>query len=299
MQVIEYNGYNTAKLDVEICCALGFFDGVHVGHRHLIRECISTAKKEKLVPAVFTFPAETMDLKGGKGRIYSTEDKIEIFRECGVELLVLCNFSSVRELTPEQFVSDVLCGDLNCRVALTGEGFRFGKGAAGTPEILSQLLTENGAKAITVEDVKIDGVTVSSTEIRRALYDGQPEYAARLLGEPYFIRGKVRHGRGVGRVYGFPTVNTELRDKTALKVGVYKSCLTIDGKVYTGLTNIGTCPTFDRREIHAETMILNFSGDLYGENLKINLLKFIRFERKFDTPEDLRAQIDKDILELE
>lgn len=299
MQLIEYNAIGGVSVRRELCCALGFFDGVHRGHRHLIKECIRAAKEKGLAPAVLTFPAENFGLKENAARLYTTEEKKRILEDLGIEVLILCDFDTVRGLTPEEFVNQVIQKDLNCRVVMSGEGFRFGKGAQGDAKSLISLMAQGGGEAITVPDLKIRGVTVSSTEIRRAIEECKMEYANDLLGAPYFISGVVRHGRGEGRLYGFPTVNTELNGSLNLKRGVYKSSLEIDGASYTGLTNIGLCPTFGKRDMHAETMILGFEGDLYGRELKINLLKYIRDERKFDTPEDLKAQIDKDIAELE
>ena len=299
MRIIKYKGSTESLNERPLCCALGFFDGVHAGHRHLIEKCIATARSLGLCPAVFTFCAEAMNIKSNAPRLYTTEEKIEIFKELGVELTVLCDFDSVREITPEIFVCDVLISNLNCDVVITGEGFRFGKDAVGDTATLKRLMEKQGKRALIVDDLTQNGVKVSSTEVRRALKECRIKDAMALLGAPYFITGKVKRGRGVGHKYGFPTINTELQNSTVLQTGVYKSELKIDGVTYTGLTNIGTCPTFDEREIHAETMILGFSGDLYGRDIKIGLIDYIRGEKKFSSPEALRAQINDDIKELE
>lgn len=299
MQIIEYRGIGSAACEDKLCCALGFFDGVHAGHRHLLSECVKEARKRGLKPAAFTFRAEDTVLNKSSQRLYTTAEKAEIFKELGIEVLIIADFESVRELCPENFVRDVLIGELGCRIAMSGEGFRFGKNAIGDTHLLKMLMEKSGCTGIVVPDLKIDGATVSSTKIKEALSKGDVKQANTLLGAPYFIKGRVKHGRGVGHIYGFPTLNTDLPENTVLKGGVYRSEIEIDGKRYVALTNIGTCPTFNLSEIHAETMVLNFEGDLYGEEVKISLTDFIRGERKFDTPEDLKAQIERDVKGLE
>jgi riboflavin kinase/FMN adenylyltransferase len=213
----------------------------------------------------------------------------------GIEIAVVADFKSVMPLSPIDFVKNALCCDLGCAVALTGEGFRFGKGARGDASMLRELIKESGGSAITVKDISFSGAPVSSTRIREALSLGKIEEANTMLSSPFFIRGTVERGLGEGRLWGFPTVNIGIAHNSPIANGVYKSSLKIGDKVYTGLTNIGVCPTFGKRERHAETTILNYSGELYGNTLDIQLIKFIREERMFESPTELAKQIQKDI----
>ena len=295
MQVSEYKygEYHGDGKRRAVC--LGFFDGVHIGHRALIRECVGYAKKNGLIPTVFTFPSECDRLKGGAVRIYSTEDKLEIFASLGIEHTVLADFDSVAGLSPADFVHKALIRDLGAVSAHSGTSFRFGIGASGGSEMLVSLMKERGLSAFTVGDVLLDGAPVSSTRIRNALSSGDTVQASLLLGEPYFTKGTVVHGDGRGHLYGIPTVNTALPYAALLRSGVYRTEIEISGRRYSALTNVGTCPTFGERERHAETLILDFSGDLYGERVKIRYLEFQRGERKFESAEELISTIKKDI----
>ena len=299
MKIINYTYPASRSVMNNACYALGFFDGVHIGHRRLIAECIERARSLGLTPAVFTFPSESGGLKHKERRIYSTEDKLSILESLGIEYAVVADFSSVSSLSPERFVSEVLVGELGCAFALSGEGFRFGAGASGDVRTLKSCLISHGADADTVSDVQYDGMPASSTRIREALGCSDVALAGRMLAAPFFIKGRVEHGRGEGRTFGIPTVNIPLAVNTPLANGVYHTELEIDGKAYTGLTNIGVCPSFGERARHSETLILGYSGDLYERELTLRFVDFIRGERVFPSAEELKKQIDADIRRIE
>lgn len=294
MKIIHYEP-GSAYQNGPICCALGFFDGVHKGHRRLIEECIRRAKESGINSGVFTFYSESSALKGGVPRLYTTEEKLSLIEECGIDYAIVADFSSVKDMSAEDFVKGVLIDSLHCVGAFSGEGFRFGANASGDARLLAELFTSRGLSAVTVKDVEYDGRAVSSTVIREALSEGRVEYARELLSSPYFKRGEVRRGLGLGHLHGFPTVNTELSRDNPLKSGVYLSELFVDGKTYRALTNVGTCPTFGERERHAETMIMNFSGDLYGKTVDVRFLKYLRPECRYSSAEELAEQIKKDL----
>ena len=295
MKVIEYTYPANRAVMNDACYALGFFDGVHIGHRKLVSECIKRARALGLTPAVFTFPSECEELKRTERRLYSTEDKLSILESLGIECTVVADFRSVSSLHPEKFISDVLVGELGCAFALSGEGFRFGVGASGDTALLKRCLEEHGAGSDTVADVQFDGMPASSTRIREALGRSDVALAKKMLAAPFFIRGRVEHGRGAGRTFGIPTVNIPFADDTPLANGVYHTELDIDGKVYTGLTNIGVCPTFGERRRHSETLILDYSGDLYERELTVQFIDFLREEKTFGSVDELKKQIDHDI----
>ena len=276
-----------------LAVALGLFDGVHRGHRRLIELTRKKARERGLACAVLTFN-EGGGLKSQSPRLYTQEQRLELFSSLGVDLVILCDFPSVRDKSAEDFIGEVLIDGFNCQVALSGYNFRFGKGATGNADLLCDIFKKAGRDAFILDEQKYDGMTLSTTEVRAALKEGDTLRAADMLGLPYFIEGEVERGLGLGHKLGFPTINTALAENCPLQTGVYKTVVPIGGKLYTGLCNVGICPTFGAREIHAETMLLDFSGDLYGERLSIYFLNRIRGERTFDGAVSLNEQIAKD-----
>ncbi len=280
------------KLNIKkTAIALGYFDGVHVGHRELISMLVREAKAKKLSPYVFTFVDDLAKTKKTQSIIYNIDEKIEIFKSLGVEGVIIADFKSIASLTPEAFVGEVLVGALGAELAISGYNFRFGKGAVASAPELIELMESFGKRAIVLSEQKIDGKTLSATVIRELISSAKLYEAAKMLGSPYCIKGKVERGLGLGNVYGFPTVNLPLRQNTPLMPGVYRTAVKIDGKLYTGVTNVGSCPTVQEREIHTETLIADFDGDLYGEELYIYFLGYLREEKRFDSVDALREQI--------
>lgn len=276
--------------------ALGFFDGVHLGHREILRQAVAEAKRLSLPSAVFTFYSESEGLKGEK-RIYPTADKISLIGECGIDEVILADFAEVKSLSAEDFIRKTLTDDLGCALALSGKDFRFGSRAAGDTSLLKETLTALGADLICPEDVKSDGEKISSSKVKSLLEEGNVRAAALLLGAPYFVKSEVKKGLGLGKTFGFPTVNTELSPTlTALPNGVYKCKVRTETSSFNALANVGTCPTVSDREKHMETYILGYDGNLYGEKITISFLDFIRSEKRFSSVEELKKQIKVDII---
>lgn len=304
MRIINYTYPEDGKTIFSNCAAaLGFFDGVHLGHRALIADTVKVARERGLVPTVFTFPSDCMGLKNGAARIYPTDEKLRILERLGIECVILADFRSLSGLSPDEFVERVLIRGIGCKVALAGADFRFGHRALGDAMSLKEKMRALGADCIIhkMEEYIFEGgerVEVSATLIRSYLMGANPERAAELLGEPYRIRAKVTHGRGDGRILGYPTVNTEIPTDTPLARGVYHTKVNIGGELYTGLTNIGTCPTFGERVAHAETFILDFSGNLYGCEIELSFLEYIREEKVFLSKEELLAEIKRNIEQI-
>ena len=179
---------------------------------------------------------------------------------------------------------------------MSGEDFRFGKGAAGDTAELSKLMAKLGCEAKTVRDERIDGEKISTSMIKKMLSLGKVKAASELLGEPFHFDSTVERGRGIGRTLGIPTVNNSLpKNKAFIASGVYLSRIKIGDKFYTGLTNIGICPTFEERPIHAETFILDFSEEIYERAVRIYLIDRIRDERRFSSEDELTREIEKNI----
>ena len=274
--------------------ALGLFDGVHKGHRYLLEKAKTEAKLMGLPFAVFTFRTESAFQKSSS-HLYSTEDKLDILECIGADAVVLADFEKVCGISAYDFINHSLIEDMSCKAAVCGEDFRFGKNADGNAGMLKSELAVRGLSAFIVEEQKEGGEKISTTRIKSLLSSGNVSEANALLGSPYFIKSLVSHGEGLGKKLGFPTLNTNIsKSSFQVKAGVYLSSVSIDGKSRPAITNIGTCPTFCERPLHAETYVLDFDGNLYGKEIKISLLDFIRGERKFSTPEQLVAQIKKD-----
>ena len=293
MRFIEYS-YPQKTNTKNLAVALGYFDGVHIGHRKLIKELVNYAGKNNLTPCVFTFSNPPSKTKNTQTLIYNNQEKAALLESLGVKIIFSVNFSSVCSLFPEDFVNEVLIKKIGAEMCVAGFNFRFGYKASGKASDLAKIMADNGKKTIIIDEQTQNGKTLSSTEIRALLSSKQIEQANEMLGVPYFIHGIVEKGLGLGKHFGFPTVNTPTRDDSPLPVGVYRTAVRIKDRLYTGITNIGHCPTVEMRNVHAETLIADFNGDLYGEEIFIYILEYLRDERKFDSVDELREQIYRD-----
>lgn len=280
--------------------ALGMFDGLHIGHMSvfnaLVKQLRGTGATESLSVCVFTFSTdnERPDAKT-YGRILSERSRDEILAGLGVEYVFEPEFSDFRDMSPEEFVKDFLVGYLNAKLVFCGEDFRFGKNAAASAEDLKKLLP-HGAKAEIVPLVSDEFGTVSTTRIRELVRAGDMRNAAKLLGRPFSIDFTVEHGRRLGRELGVPTINQALPDNFVRpRFGVYASVSLIGGERYASVTNVGVKPTVGSSHVLAETYIEGFSGDLYGQNIPVELVEFIRGEQKFESVDALFAQIKDNI----
>ncbi len=294
---ITYGGVISEKTSV----ALGYFDGLHLGHLGVIRAALS---QEGLSPAVFTFNCDTTLPKFKNPEdIISFENKRELLSRVGVRYLYAPDFAEVYELTAEEFISEILVKRLNAGYACCGTNFRFGRNGSGTPGLLADIGEKYGMRAETVSDVCHNGVMISSTHIRELIRDGNIEEANTLLGYELWYRLPVVRGNEIGRrLLSFPTINQIIPPTNVIpRFGVYKSFVQLDGRNYRGVTNIGVKPTIENRRdgggVVMETHIIDFDEDLYGQNVSVSLCSFIRPERKFPDLEELKKQIaaDKDM----
>lgn len=291
MEIIKYTP--GTRLVGESCIALGFFDGVHEGHRRLLLSARENARRLGLTFTVFTFSTPPHSKSGGL--IYPTEEKIKIFESLGADALVFADFLSIAHLSAEEFVKDTLYDELMCRFAVAGEDFRFAKNREGDVAVLSSILSSLGAEVYIEPEYRAGGEKVSSTRIKELLSLGELEAANSLLGAPYRQRCRVEHGVGLGKKLGFPTVNTELDESFAIpRSGVYRTAVEIRGRLYTGVTNVGTCPTFGDREMHAETYVVDLDSEIYGEEIVVYYLGFLREEKRFSSAQELIMQINVD-----
>lgn len=281
-------------------CALGLFDGVHTGHRLIIGEAVSSAREMGGKAAVFCFKTDTVTSKGHDGRIemlMSDTEKQKKMAYIGVDYIYSPDFEYLKSMSPEDFVKEILADKLNCSAAVCGEDFTFGKGAKGKAEDLKRIGAKYGIKTKIISPLTLDGEVISSTEIRRCIREGNIVKANKMLGEPFSFELPVEHGFKRGHSLGFPTINQQIPEGRVMpRFGVYASKVFIDGSEYFGVTNIGVKPTVEeniKRPI-AETNIIGFDGSLYGRVLKLQILKFVREEKKFPSIEKLKSQIGKD-----
>lgn len=276
--------------------ALGIFDGVHLGHQAVLKLAVGQVKNG-LTPSVVTFLPSIVSLKKcGSGFIFGESEKIRLLKKYGVNNICSFEFNDIRDMDGEKFAEEILVKEMNASFVCCGNDFRFGKDAASGVEELRKFGEKFGFSVCAAADVSFDGETVSSTKIRRALLDGKVSEAKMLLGRPYSIAGQAVHGAHLGSSIGFPTVN-QLFEKCQLvpKYGVYASNVTIDGKRYGAMTNIGVKPTVDYDGCPlAETHIFDFEGDLYGAEIVTEILDFIRPEMKFGSVEELTKQLVSD-----
>lgn len=272
--------------------ALGFFDGVHLGHVSVLKSVISK-KDEGLIPVVLLFDRHPVTVLTGKKIEYlcTENERDRIFEEMGLQTEII-SFESIMNLSPEQFVRDILIDKLNCGFVACGYNYTFGAGRTGNPQILTKLCDENGIGISVSPQITVDGNSVSSSAIRQAVTDGNIVLANRMLGRNFAFTSEVFSGDHRGRLLGSPTINQYLPEGLVVPAfGVYAAYVYLDGERKTGVANIGNRPTFDGVSVRSETFILDFDGDLYGQNIKTELLEFIRPEKKFSSVEELVAEI--------
>ncbi len=285
----------------ERAIALGFFDGVHLGHAALLRRAVETAAERGVTPAVFTFDRPPKEVVTGVPcpLINSPEDRRDlVFRLYGIREVIMAPFDREMMTTSwEDFITKILVERYHAVHLVAGHDHRFGHKNAGTPELLAQKCAQLGLGCDIIPKVEIGGVTVSSTYIRRLIELGQTERAAQFLGHPHTLTGTVRHGRGVGSSRLFPTANLVIPPRVLVPShGVYVTRVYLpDGEDYAAVTNVGTRPTLDNgTDVTVEACILDFAGDLYGQTLRVEFYQHLRDEMRFDSLDALRNRIAAD-----
>lgn len=290
MELVNQRRHITNK-DTPCAVALGFFDGVHLGHREVLGTMLAFARKNGLRPAVFTFTQN--ENSGQKGQtILLPPQKHRLLAEMGIETCYEPPFKSFADLSPESFFNDVLIGEFNTAAIFCGEDFGFGAKRAGNAALLKQLCAENGIHFSAAKTALYKGDAVSSTRIKAALACGDIESANAMLGRPYEIELPVTHGRRLGSSLGFPTANQIFPPALAQpSFGVYATRAVINGEEFAAATGFGTRPTVDGGSPSCETFIINFAGTLYDENLTIRFYKRLADAQKFSGLAELAAAI--------
>ena len=284
------------KLNNGYAIALGNFDGLHIGHMAVLDETVKQAKNG-LKAAVMLFDEHSMkSVKGEAPPMLITEnERTELLKSRAIETFVV-KFYQIRELSPEAFVEEILIKKFNARTVVCGFNYRFGNKAKGDAKLLEKICIEKNIKCVIIDEVEADGMAVNSTSIRRAVENGEIQLANKMLGRQFGYSCEVVNGDQRGRTWGFPTINQKLPDALVTPAfGVYESVVSVEGKTYRGVTNIGLRPTVGDDKILSETHIIGFDGNLYGKSVDIRLVRFIRQEKKFSSFDELILQIKADV----
>ena len=277
--------------------ALGFFDGVHVGHGALLSRVGEVSTQKGLIPTAFTFDAHPGSRITGAVTplINSPADRADLMRRCyGIKEVIVAHFDSMMRMDWRAFVTDYLVQEHHTAHIVAGHDFHFGYKGEGNPRRLRDLCRELGVGCDIIPKVELDGITVSSTYIRTLLAQGEMERADRFLGHPHVLTDTVSHGKRLGSALGFPTVNLRFQPGVLVPAhGVYATRVYFEnGESRPAVTNVGVRPTVDDQgAVNVEGFILDFDGNLYGQTIRMEFYQYLRGERKFPSLEALRAEV--------
>ena len=274
--------------------ALGLFDGIHLGHLSVILNMINNSDKT-LAPTIFTF----MDTYNSNNKCKQVDELItqtsknELLKELGIKLLYQVKFGSVSSMTPKEFVDNILYSTLNAKKVFCGFNYHFGCGGKADAEDLKRLCLKRNIKVSITEPILYKEKPISSTRIRKCIKSAKLEDVKNMLGRFFFIEGPVQEGQKIGRTISIPTINQTFEQGLIVpKFGVYLTNVTIKGKKYFGITNIGTRPTVGGNFPNIETWLPDYNGkDLYGKSVKVEFIKYLREEKKFSSLSDLKSAI--------
>lgn len=278
--------------------ALGAFDGIHLGHRSILGWAVRRARELGTPALACTFdprPTEVLQPERAPLAITTLDERLELIAGEGIDVTVVIDFTrALAAIEPETFIKDIVLGRLRAREIVVGFNHRFGRGARGDARLLEELAGRLGFRAHVVPPMVLDGRPVSSTEIRARLQAGDVESAARMLGREYSVSGEVVRGAGRGRTLGFATANLRPDRPLLVPLGVYAARVQLGGRWHPAVANVGRRPTFGDSDVAVEAHLLDFSGDLYGQPMRLAFVKRLRAEQKFPSAEALRAQIAAD-----
>ena len=293
MEILRGKNIN---IDGPTVATIGTFDGVHIGHQKIIEDTVKLGRAKHLPSVLITFdrhPRTVISPDVDLQALTTLESKISLLSSMGLDYLVLLEFDeTMSRLSPSDFSKQILIDKLKVSHLFVGENFRFGKKAAGNAEFL-KTYGEAHDFGVDIEPLlRVDGDIVSSTKIRSLIVSGEMEKVPKLLGRYYFISGEVTKGAGRGVKLGFPTANLKMDESLCLpKVGVYSGFFWIGDRSYPCVINVGSNPTFGPGKVHLEAFIFDFSKDIYGEHVRVELQRYQRSEEKFASITDLIDQI--------
>lgn len=280
--------------------ALGFFDGVHLGHQALLEACRKMADDNSCAAGAVTFTQHPQGVIRGKSPqlINTCNDRKKLLKQFHMDKVVEIPFDEALMRMPWQDFFHLLVSEYGAAGLVCGHDFRFGNRGEGNAEKLKAACTAAGIPCAVIPEQKVDGITVSSTYIRGLLEQGDMAQAVRFLGHPHVLSGSVVAGRGLGHTIGIPTANLQLPESLVIpRLGVYACKAIVDGRGYVAVTNIGTRPTVGGHQVTVEPWLMEFAGDLYGKELTLEFYEFLRPERKFDSLDELRTEIRKNAVQ--
>ncbi len=295
-----FHGTDNAEIARPTVLTLGVFDGLHLGHQAIIRTVVEQARKVGAVPTVLTFdphPRAVLHPESAPPLLQTLDQKVEAFGVLGIEQTIVVRFTrAFAGVRAAEFLRDVVSERLQARAVYLGRGFAFGHEREGNIELLRRVSAELGFHADEVAEVCLRGQRISSSRIRALLAEGRVNLARRMLGRPYGVEGRVVRGHERGRTIGFPTANLHPQNRVIPAGGVYVTATLIDSVWRRSITNIGTRPTFeDTAEPSIETHVLDWTGDLYGDVVRVRFLQRLRAEQRFASVAELQRQIDYDV----
>lgn len=285
-----------------VAVTVGSFDGVHLGHRLILERAAEAARGMNGICAVLTLrphPRQFFAPETAPSLLTTDRKKLELFEEAGVGAVFFLPFNAeVAALSPLMFVESILCDQCHARAVVVGHDFRFGRGAEGDYDLLARVGPDYNLLVSQVPPLLIDGERVSSTLIRERLLLGDLESAERFLGRKYSITGDVVSGKGVGASLGFPTANIAPHHSAVPAQGVYAAQVVLDGKTHAAAVNIGVAPTVRNESLTVEAFLLDFDGNIQGQEVEVVFHRRLRAERRFPSREALSAQIARDVAEV-
>ena len=296
---VYYDLEAPSELFQESIVTVGVFDGIHIGHQAVIQQVLTQAKKFKLASFVLTFdppPLAFLAPERCPPALTTLPKKIEILEQLGVDAVVFARFDAhLQQMSPYTFVQQILLRRLHARQVIIGYDWQFGKGRSGNAGALKQLGNQYRFDVIIVGPVQLHGAPVHSTRVREAIAKSNLNLVSELLGRRYSIVGEIVQGEGRGRKIGFPTANIDAGNQMLPPSGVYAIQVKLEGRVFDGVMNMGTRPTFEGEKFQIETYLFDFQKMVYKKKIEIFFIEKIRDERKFPNPEMLVVQIKQDV----
>jgi riboflavin kinase/FMN adenylyltransferase len=295
-----FHGTDNAAIHRPTVLTLGVYDGLHLGHQLIMKTVVERARSAAAVPTVITFephPRAVLHPESAPPLLQTFDQKIEALGVLGIEQTIIIHFDQqFSQIRAEDFLRDVVVNRLHAKEVYLGRGFFFGHHREGNIDLLRRVSESLGFIADEVPEVRLRGTRIGSTRIRELLQEGRVNLARRMLGRPYGVEGPVVRGAARGMKLGFPTANIQPHNRVIPRVGVYVTATLIEGKWHRSVTNIGVRPTFgDATEPSVETFVMNWSGDLYGDVLRVRFLHRLRDEKKFSSIDQLKSQINRDV----
>jgi riboflavin kinase/FMN adenylyltransferase len=299
-----FHGTDNADIQRPTVLTLGVFDGLHLGHQLIMTTVVERARATGAVPTVITFdphPRAVLHPQSSPPLLQTLDQKVEAFGVLGIQQTIVIRFTQEFSLLrAEDFLRDTVKERLQAKEVYLGRGFAFGHNREGNIDLLRRVSKELAFEAGEVPEVRFRGQRVSSSRIRQLLAEGKVNLARRMLGRPYGVEGRVEHGVERGHQLGFPTANLHPQNRVIPRNGVYVTGILVDGAWRRSLTNVGVRPTFGTEtEPSVETFVLNWSGDLYGDVVRVRFLYRLRDEKRFGSMEELKTQIHRDVRRAE